>query len=344
VRPAGGAVDALPPPGKGLARRLGRLIRPLLLIGGLAFVGYMTWELGPGRIGEILHALSWRLVIMLAFPYSVSTTLDTMAWRFAIVSRPVPLAALWAARLAGEAVNATTPTASVGGEPLKAYLVRRWVPLPEGLASVVVDKTTMVVGQGCFLAGGLVLGTLLVPLSAPVMTAMVVLLAVETLAVGGFVLVQLQGLAGRSGRILRRFGVGPGADRQDALEGVDRSLRRFYREQPRRLAAAVALHLFAYVVGSLEIYLVLTFLDIPVTLLTAMVIESFGAAVKFASFMVPGSLGALEGGNVAIFAAFGLGGVVGLSYTLIRRLREVIWVLIGLAALARFSGRPAPPS
>jgi len=96
-------------------------------------------------------------------------------------------------------------------------------------------------------------------------------------------------------------------------------------------------------VGSLEIYLVLNFLDIPVTLLTAVVLESFGAAVKFASFMVPASLGALEGGNVAIFAAFGLGGVVGLSYTLVRRLREGTWVLIGLGALALLSNRPPPP-
>ena len=127
-------------------------------------------------------------------------------------------------------------------------------------------------------------------------------------------------------------------------QGVDRSLASFYRERPRHLLAAVLFHFLAYAVGSLEIYLVLNFLDIPVTLLTAVVIESFGAAVKFASFMVPGSLGALEGGNVAIFAAFGLGGALGLSYTLVRRLREGAWVLLGLGALALLSGRsPAPP-
>ena len=74
-----------------------------------------------------------------------------------------------------------------------------------------------------------------------------------------------------------------------------------------------------------------------------MVIESFGAAVKFASFMVPGSLGALEGGNIAIFAAFGLGGAVGLSYTLIRRLREIAWVLVGLAFLRSTPSRPGVP-
>jgi hypothetical protein len=58
--------------------------------------------------------------------------------------------------------------------------------------------------------------------------------------------------------------------------------------------------------------------------------------------MIPGSIGALEGGNVAIFAAFGLGGGVGLSYTLVRRLREITWAVVGMIALAALSGRPSP--
>jgi len=325
------------------AHPLLRLGRPFLLVGGLAVVAYMVWEVGPGAIWESLRALSWRLLIVLCFPYCVSATLDTVGWRFAFGSRPAPFGTLLSARLAGEAVNVTTPTASMGGEPVKAYLVRPWVALPDGLASVVVDKTAMVLGQGCFLVLGLVLGALLVPLSAPVMTAMIVLLAVEAVAVGGFVLIQLHGAVGRGGRVLSRLGMGPSAERQEKLDGLDRSLASFYRDRPRRLLSSVLFHFLAYTVGSLEIYLVLSFLEIPVSLLTAVVIESFGAAVKFATFMVPGSLGALEGGNVAIFAAFGLGGVVGLSYTLIRRLREGAWVLVGLAALAFLSARaPAP--
>ena len=325
------------------AGRLARLVRALLLLAGLSFVAYLVYEVGPGTVWDSIRTLSWRLFIVLCFPYALATTLDTVGWRFAFHPRPAPFVTLWGARLAGEAINTTTPTASVGGEPVKAFLLRPWVPLPEGLASVVLDKTTTVLGQGLFLVLGLALATFLVPLSAPVMTAMVVLLAVETLAVGGFVLVQLYGMAGRGGRLLSRFGLGPSADRQEKLNGLDRSLAGFYRERPRRLLSAVLVHFIAYVVGSLEIYLVLTFLGIPVSLMTAVVMESFGAAVKFASFMVPASLGALEGGNIAIFAAFGLGGVVGLSYTLIRRLREATWVVVGLVAFAALSRRPRPP-
>lgn len=319
-----------------------RLARPLVFAAGLGVVGYLVHSVGPATILDAVSTLSWRLPIVLCLPYALTATLDSAAWRFAFPRRIPPFRKLWSARLAGEAVNATTPTASVGGEPVKAYLLRYWVPPVEGLASVIVDKTAIVMGQGLFLILGLTLARTVVSASGPIVTVMTVLLGVEVLAVTGFVVVQLLGTAGRGGRLLARFGMGPSRSSQKRLEGLDRTLAEFYRWRRRRLAAGVLVHLTASTVGSLEIYLVLNFLGLPVPLLTAVVLESFGTAVKFASFMIPASIGALEGGNVAIFAAFGLGGGVGLSYTLVRRLREITWATAGMIALTALSGRPAP--
>lgn len=310
-----------------------------MLVAGLAVVAYLVYSVGPDTILDAISRVGWRLGIVLCFPYLLTTTIDTWGWRFVFLRRVPPFGALWNARLAGEAVNATTPTASVGGEPVKAYLLRPWVPPVEGLASVIVDKTAVVLGQGVFLALGLVLAWTMVPGSDALVTGMTFLLVVELLAVTGFLVVQLLGPAGRGGRLLARFGMGPSASGQEHLEGLDQTLAQFYRGHRGRLLAGVLLHCLASVLGSLEIYLVLNFLGLPVPLFTAVVLESFGAAVKFASFMIPGSLGALEGGNVAIFAAFGLGGGVGLSYTLVRRLREVAWTAVGMIALAALSGR-----
>jgi uncharacterized protein (TIRG00374 family) len=239
-------------------------------------------------------------------------------------------------------VNLVTPMASVGGEPVKALLLRPWAPLVVGLASVVVDKTTAVVAQGCFLVVGLALASTLLNVSHPLLATMWLLLGVEIVGIGGFILVQLRGVAGRAGRLLQRLGVGPGHATQRGLDGLDRALDVFYRSHPGRLGASVGCHLLAWALESLEIWLVLRFLDVPVSLATAAAVQSFGNAVKFVTFMVPASLGALEGGNVAIFAAFGLGGATGLSYTLIRRLREIAWAAVGLLVLAALTGRPEP--
>ena len=99
-------------------------------------------------------------------------------------------------------------------------------------------------------------------------------------------------------------------------------------------------HALAWATGGIEIYLVMRFLGQPAALSTALIIESFASGVKFASFMVPASLGALEGGYVAFFEAFGLAGSAGLSFVLVRRLREFAWAAVGFLALG-VSGRAA---
>jgi len=317
--------------------RLGRRLRPLVPLAGLAVVAYLVWEVGPEHVWDTVRTLSWRLGLVLLVPYGVTTTIDTVAWRLAFPDRRAPFPATWAARIAGEAVNLLTPTASVGGEPVKAYLLRPWVPLSQGLVAVLVDKTTIVCGQGLFLVLGLVLAATLVSVPGPLVTAMMILLALEALAVVGFILAQVRGVAGGAGRLLARFGVGPDAGAQAKLDGIDRLIADLYARRAPRLAAAAVCHFCAWTLGSMEIYLVLTFAGLPITPLTAILMESFGTAVKFATFVIPGSLGALEGGNVAIFAGLGFGGATGLSYTLIRRLREALWAGIGMAAMAVLS-------
>jgi putative membrane protein len=319
-----------------------RLLRPILFAVGLVVVAWLVWDLGPAAVWDAIHTLSWRLALVVFFPFCVAVVLDTLGWRVLLPKGRVPWRTLGAARLAGEAVNLLTPTASVGGEPLKAYLVRDRLPLDEGLASVVVDKTTMVMGQAAFLAAGLGVALLALQPSRTVTIAMAALLAVEIVGVGGFALVQTRGGIAGAGRILHRLGVGRVESHRELLHEVDGRLPRLYRERRARVLLSALLHTLGWAVGGLEIYVVLTLADIPVSLTTALVLEAVGCAVRFATFMVPGSLGALEGGNVAVFAAFGLPGAAGLSFSLVRRVREVTWALIGLGVLAAFKSRAGP--
>ena len=73
---------------------------------------------------------------------------------------------------------------------------------------------------------------------------------------------------------------------------------------------------------------------------TATIIEALGTAVRFATFLVPASLGALEGGYVATFTALGLAPSAGIAFGLARRVRELVWIAVGFAAFAAI--RPGP--
>lgn len=318
-----------------------RAIRLALLVVGVVGLGYLVVETGPETLLASFQALSWRLLIVACFPFGLVTVLDTLGWRYAFRHDLAPFRTLFAVRLAGEAFNASTPTASVGGEPVKAYLLRRRVPLDEALASVIVAKTTIVLAQGVFLIVGIVLALTSLSPAGPLLTSMIALAAVEALALGGFILVQQKGLFRGGIRLLRLLGLGPETRRVEGIRRLDQILSAFYREHRRRLALSLLYHFGGWVVGSLEVFLILGFMGNPVSLTMALVIEAFAAAIKTAAFLIPAGLGALEGGNMAVFAALGLGAGAGLSMTLIRRLREVTWVAAGLLALSLFRAAPA---
>ena len=77
----------------------------------------------------------------------------------------------------------------------------------------------------------------------------------------------------------------------------------------------------------------LSLLGVTTSVTTASVIEALGSGVRFASFMVPASLGAFEGANAAAFGALGFGAAAGLAFSVVRRARQAVWVVVGLVVL-----------
>jgi len=285
------------------------------------------------------RALGWRSLLV-CLPFALIMSVDTLGWRYAFAYDRVPFLRLVAARIAGEAVNVMTAVAPVGGDAIKVWFLRPHVPYQESIASVIVAKTTITLSQALFLLIG-VMAAVALAVDARLVRAMLWLLLVELIGAGGFLAVQVAGSLSRGARLLSRV------KKLDALAGaenLDRTLRRFYRREWRRFALSVGFHLLGWLMGALETWLFLRVLQIPASLTTALVIETLGSAVRFATFFVPGSLGALEGANTAAFAALGLGAPAGLAFSLLRRLRQVVWIGLGVLVflLARARMRLAP--
>ena len=110
------------------------------------------------------------------------------------------------------------------------------------------------------------------------------------------------------------------------------------------MTLSILFHFLAWLIGALEPWLILHWMGMPVSLAQATAIEAFSTGIRFAAFLVPGYLGALEAGHMAIFVALGLGAPAGLSFTLVRRVREATWTGVGFLALTtlRAQASPAP--
>ena len=308
-----------------------RFVKPLLFVAGAVLLAVLIHRVGAEPILATLRALAWWQFVLVCLPHGVILAVDTLGWRFAFAQDRAPFWRLYGARLAGEALNVVTAVGSVGGEAVKAWLVRRDVSYAESVPSLVIAKTTIVIAQAIFLIVGIVLAWTALDVSGPVLRAMLWLLMIEVLAVGGFFGAQVAGLVRRAGRLLVWTGVTADAA---AAESLDASLRHYYRHEWRRFAASTGFHTLGWLIGgALEATLMLWLLGVTSSVVTAMVIEALGSGVRFASFMVPAGLGAFEGANAAAFGALGFGAAAGLAFSVVRRARQVAWIVVGLLVL-----------
>ncbi len=315
--------------------------RLLFVVCGLALLAYLLADTGPKAIADSFAALSWRLLIVLVFPCLLIKLFDTLGWQMTFPGARVPLLTLARVRLAGQAINTTTPTGTLGGDAVKIWMLRDRVPSSDSLASLIVAKTTMVASQGLFLLLGVVVARRLLGLATPLVRGMEWLLVLEVAAVVGFVAVQLAGILGRGHRALRRVGIGTGPRMEAAARDADRALATLYRRRPGRVALSVASNLLGWCASAAETWFILFLLGAPVTASSALTIEAFATGVRFATFFVPAQIGVAEAGSVAACVALGLSAEIGLSLSLVRRVREAAWTGIGLLLLAG-SPRPAP--
>jgi len=82
-----------------------------------------------------------------------------------------------------------------------------------------------------------------------------------------------------------------------------------------------------------EVVVVLWSLHLPIHFLSILAIEGVTRGLKMLSGWIPARLGSDEGGAMSAFAVTGLAPMLGLALALTRRVRDLLWALIGIVWL-----------
>lgn len=318
------------------------MLRLLLLLVGVLTLGLIVWHIGPGNIYEAATRLGPVALCVILLPSLIMYAVEAYGWKITLgpAGQAVSFLRVFAVRTAGEVVNMTTPTAYVGGEPLKAYLLQKsGVPMVEGLASVVIAKTTMTIAQVLFILLGIALGFwILGAQGSPGQVVAAGLLSVGLLAFGAmaFVFVQRRGLFIWILETLRKLGIRIGflEAREGKLRELDQTILNFYTRHQTAFYASTALYFLGWLAEALEVFVIIAYLGGPVDVWSAISIGALSVFIKGGTFFIPGSLGAQDGGNLLLLQAFGYSDVTGITFALLRRFRELVWIGIGLACVA----------
>lgn len=296
------------------------------------------WILGQVGLEETLAQIGqvgWNFPFVL-LPSLLAGVLLSVGWRLTLPPR-VPFGRLFLIRTAGEAVNLITPLAYLGGEPLKASLLRPLgVPLSDGLASVVVTKTMTTLAYCLFIFLGLACA---LPRTQEFASALLGGLGVGLfLALSVLVLYysQTRGMFSLLHRLIYRLGARGGAwmAKREEIEILDGKIATLYQNR-RPLVGCLLFSLLGWLTTAVEAYVFLWAMGSRVDVPTAMVIQALLLGVKAATFFIPANLGTQEGGTVLIFLGLGMSAEAAMAFSLLRRAREILWVAIGLLVLTR---------
>lgn len=289
----------------------------------------------PLLIWHHITSLNWRILVVIS-AYLIIYFFDTMGWRWAF-RKQTKLPNLWRfflARQAGEALNYTTPTAYIGGEPVKALVLKKryGVNIIDGLSSVVIAKTSLFLSKVIFLLIGIILALGLFKFNGLVASGILwTFIGVLGLLIF-FILLQRKGLFTLGLKMARRFNLSEMLeDKKANIEGIDRAIKDFYLKEKFRFFGSFLFHLAGWIAGLIEVYIILYFLGFRVDWAKALVIEVFLKTANSAFFFVPAALGVQEAASYAILAAFGLGGGAGVALSIVKRIREIAWAGFGLS-------------
>ena len=317
-------------------------VRILAAVASVALFVYMLGRASTTTVLDKVRLLGWGFAFLIVLS-GARQVLRTLAWHRCLEpDGPRPgLLDLFGLRLMGEAFNSLTPAGPLVGETAKVWAASRRMPAQSSISSVVIENLIYYIAAALFMLSAVVLVVLeLAPshrfrwLAGGLVTSFLasMLLACwmvsrRTLLVGG-ILDRLRGL-GFKWAFLERH--------EHGLRAMEMNIHDFFRTRRSLFLGLLALEFVTNFTGMGEAYLVLKATTAHTSVLAAYLVESTNRAVQLVFAFVPLGLGVDEGLAATTLRTLGYNASEGISLAIIRKIRTVFWVGVGLLLTARYS-------
>lgn len=309
----------------------GKVVTVCGFFAGLALTAWFVSKAGIGLLLTGFNAVGWGVLLVVAVRAAVIVT-NGIAWA-QLLSRlsKAPLWAFVCLRWFRESADSFLPLAGISGGVIGARTLTFWhVRGALATASIVADLLLQTSAQALFALLGIVLlwpqleGVVAWPIIAAGGVATLMILA-------GFYASQRHGGARLVDRAFVVISARVASRRQYVGPGYHKAVEKIWRGRNERALANLGLHIFAWTLGSLEVWITLRLLGWPISARQAVILESLGTSISSAAFFVPGSWGIQEGGFILIGQFLGLPLQASLLLSFVKRVPDFALGLPGLA-------------
>lgn len=328
-------IDEQPPPKPSRRGWLVAVNVGFLGIGIVALV-WLVRRVGPSEIlASIVDIGGWAFVLLASSAVSVVLNAAAIHTFMRPEQRMVSFWRVLAAQLSGQAVNSVTPTGTLG-EVAKATLLVGHVPRYRAVSSVVSFNVALLLVKCVLLLIALAVSLLALDLPSRVDWLLRVSFLIVAAATSGALFVMHRGLVRTFADVSRRLGLlsTPRHERLSSrLANLDRQLRLIGANRDDGRALGIVFIALAQALAIFDLGLILYAIGAPQAIPVVFIAAVASSFIGMLASVVPLGIGANEGGLAGLFQVLGPGAMVGLSVSLIARIRTVIVAAIGLVVM-----------
>jgi len=311
-------------------------LKALKYLGLFLVLGLLAYYIYQFDISLVINSLSnflavYGLVLLLSF---IAYFFATWAWRYCFENKTINLIHLFEVRLIGEMLSLINPTSVLAGDGFKCYLLVNHGLLKKDVVNSVLISRMLTVLSFVFLAIVSAFGLLILGGSKQVVFLAVI--SISLFLVLGLLCYVIFSPKLFLYKIFRFSGL-------DGVKYINRkhwsrtfkainlSSAQFFRHSKSSLFKSFIFYILHWLLGALEVYVILYFLDINVVFFDALFIECGVVLMKSILAFIPGQIGVEELTNKVILGMLGASNPVAwLILSIVRRARFIFWLAFAL--------------
>lgn len=332
-----------------------RLNNLFFLLGVVAIVVMLlTFDVSFAELWQHLrHAGYWLIAIIGV--WLLVYALNAWAWKATIEGNiggkaPISFWRIYRLTITGYALNYATPVGGLGGEPYRIMELSKDIDRQHATSSVILYAMMHFLAHFWFWFVSIFIYLALAAVGdLPLTTATAIVLAVIVvfclLAFYLFSKGYRNGLVkyvlGVVSRIpgLRKYTMRFWARHAEAIGNIDMQIASLHGQDKRAFYKSLTYEFLSRIIQSSEVLFMLLLFGIDcgggaeglvLTYLHSILIVAFTTLFANLIGFLPMQLGVQEGGFVLSIAALGLSAAVGIFVSIICRVREIVWILIGI--------------
>lgn len=305
---------------------------------GISALLFMVYKIGPDIIWDNVKQTGWWFFAIIGV-WGVVYLVNTLAWYVIIredATEKVPFRKVFKFTVSGYALNYVTPMGLAGGEPYRIMELRRYMTTEKATANVILYAMMHVCSHFFFWLTAAVLIAWLVPVSVGVSIALTVIVCSCIVLIFLFFKGYKKGLVVRLSRIAERLPfIGKKVrnmkdSTRERLDLIDSQIKNLHGKRKKTFYISLSLEFIARLINCLEILIIVYALGQQASYIDALIVVALSSLFANLLFFSPMQLGTREGGLYLAFKTIGIIPGISISVSMITRIRELFWILIGI--------------